>query len=98
MPARDSVFRPMRADDVPAVMEVQEPTSVAGLSGVFPQDAHPVPARGARGPVAGGDRRPGDRLLRDRAGGRRRRLRGDLAGDEVMHFGVALEEWGSGLA
>ena len=41
--ATEDVLRRMRADDVPAVMEVQEPTSVAGLSGVFPQDAHPFP-------------------------------------------------------
>lgn len=33
----------MRADDVPAVMAVQEPASIAGLSGVFPQDAFPFP-------------------------------------------------------
>ena len=44
------VLRKMRAADVPAVMDVQEPASVAGLSGVFPQDtgADPWPDAAAR--------------------------------------------------
>ena len=38
-----TVLRAMRTEDVPAVMAVQEPASVAGLSAVFPQDVHPFP-------------------------------------------------------
>ena len=39
----DPVLREMRVEDVDAVMAVQEPASVAGLSAVFPQDRHPFP-------------------------------------------------------
>lgn len=91
------VLRPVLADDVPAVMAVQEPASVAGLSGVFPQETHPFP----REVLAERWRAEIDdpaidcfAVLRD----------GAVAGfaatraDEVVHFGIALEEWGSGLA
>jgi RimJ/RimL family protein N-acetyltransferase len=95
--ATDRVLRPMRHDDVPAVMAVQEPASVAGLSGVFPQDLHPFP----RDVLAGRWHEEIDDpalacLVIERAGA----VAGFAAldGDEVKHFGVALEEWGSGLA
>lgn len=93
----EGVLRKMRAADVPAVMDVQEPASVAGLSGVFPQDRYPFPrdvlAERWRQEIAD----PGIDcfvVLRDD------RVAGfaALRGDEVMHFGVAVEEWGSGLA
>lgn len=91
------VLREMRLADVPAVMDVQEPASIAGLSEVFPQDRHPFPrevlADRWREEVAD----PGIDCFVI--------LRGSeiagfaaFAGDEVKHFGVALEEWGSGLA
>lgn len=87
----------MTPEDVPAVMAVQEPASIAGLSGVFPQDTHPFP----RDALAQRWRDEIDDpeidcfvILRD----------GAVAGfaatcdAEVKHFGVAVEEWGSGLA
>ncbi len=43
MPHPTPVLREMRSTDVPAVMAVQEPASIAGLSGVFPQDEFPFP-------------------------------------------------------
>jgi RimJ/RimL family protein N-acetyltransferase len=95
--AIEDVLRRMRADDVPAVMEVQEPTSVAGLSGVFPQHAHPFPrevlAERWREEI---DDPAIECFVIERAGA----VAGfaALGGDEVKHFGVALEEWGSGLA
>lgn len=95
MPA--PVLREMRVEDVPAVMAAQEPSSIAGLSEVFPQDTHPFPrdvlADRWRDEVAD----PGIDCFVI--------LRGDaiagfaaVAGAEVKHFGVALEEWGTGLA
>jgi RimJ/RimL family protein N-acetyltransferase len=95
--ATEGVLREMRKEDVPHVMDVQEPASIAGLSGVFPQDTHPFP----RGVLAERWRAEIDDpaidcfvILRDN------RTAGfaALRRDEVMHFGVALEEWGSGLA
>jgi RimJ/RimL family protein N-acetyltransferase len=97
MPARESVLRPMRADDVPAVMDVQEPSSIAGLSGVFPQHEHPFPREVLADRWRAEIEDQGIDcfvILRDD------QIAGFAAtsGDEVMHFGVALEEWGSGLA
>ena len=91
------VLRPMRPEDVPAVMAVQEPASIAGLSGVFPQDEHPFPYDVLA------DRWRAE--IDDAAVDCFVILRGDeiagfaaTRGDELMHFGVALDEWGSGLA
>ena len=92
-----SVLREMRVADVAAVMVVQEPASIAGLSAVFPQDTHPFPREVLAGRWRDEIADPGVAcfvILRD----------GEVAGfaavagDEVTHFGVALEEWGSGLA
>lgn len=91
------VLRVMQPDDVPAVMAVQEPASIAGLSGVFPQDIHPFPrdvlARRWREEI-GDDEVDCFVILRDGA------VAGFAAtsGGEVRHFGVAVQEWGSGLA
>lgn len=97
MASETPVLREMTTDDVPAVMAVQEPTSIAGLSGVFPQDEYPFPrdvlADRWRAEIADSDI---DCFVILR--------RGEIAGfaaaqaDEVKHFGVAVEEWGSGLA
>ena len=87
----------MRDEDVPAVMAVQEPASVAGLAEVFPQDRHPFPREVLAGRWRTEIADPGIEcfvVLREDA------VAGFAAvrGDEIMHFGVALEEWGSGLA
>lgn len=92
-----SVLRGMRLEDVPAVMAVQEPASVAGLSGVFPQDAYPFPrevlAERWQQEVADPDVDCWVVLRGDVVAGF-----AALSGDEVKHFGVALEEWRTGLA
>jgi RimJ/RimL family protein N-acetyltransferase len=92
-----SVLREMRVEDVPAVIAVQEPASIAGLSAVFPQETHPFPrdvlADRWREEIAD----PGIDcfviLREDEVAGF-----AAVAGAEIKHFGVALEEWGSGLA
>ena len=87
----------MRTDDVPAVMAVQEPASIAGLSGVFPQNEFPFPrdvlADRWRTEIADADVECFV-ILRDDA------VAGFAAVHvaEVKHFGVAVEEWGRGLA
>ncbi len=91
------VLREMTTKDVPAVMAVQEPASIAGLSGVFPQAQFPFPrdvlADRWRAEIAQSDVECFV-ILRDQE------VAGFAAvqGDEVKHFGVAVEEWGSGLA
>lgn len=92
-----SVLREMRVEDVAAVMAVQEPASIAGLSAVFPQDTHPFPydvlANRWRDEIAD----PGIECLvimrEDEIAGF-----AAVAGSEIKHFAVAVEEWGSGLA
>lgn len=92
-----AVLRPMTEADVPAVVAVQEPGAVLGLREVFPQDLHPFP----REAIADRWRReitlPGTDcfvVLGDGA------VAGFAAtrGDELLHFGVAVEWWGTGLA
>jgi len=87
----------MHPDDVPAVMDVQEPASIAGLSGVFPQHEHPFPRQVLADRWRAEIEDPGIDCFVILRGDR---VAGFAAtrGDEVMHFGVALEEWGSGLA
>ena len=92
-------FRPMTVADLPALMPLQERGAVAGLAGVFPQDTHPFPREELRARWAEEVDDPGIAAYvatSDRSG--------DLLafaarrGDELLHFGTALETWGSGLA
>jgi len=96
MPGRP-VLREMRASDVPAVLDVQEPAAVAGLSAVFPQDRYPFPREtiAARWRDEVADPRIACFVVEHEG-----RVAGfaALVGDVVLHFGTALETWGSGLA
>lgn len=90
-------LREMTPEDVPAVLEIQEPAAIVGLADVFPQHSHPFPRSAI-----------GDRWLEEITS----RdidcyvvLEGDamagfaaVRGDELLHFGVAVERWGSGTA
>ncbi len=97
MPLRGPVLREMHADDIPAVLDVQHPAAVAGLAEVFPQDEYPFPHQAIA-----------ERWLAEVADPDTSCFvicrEGQVAGfaavraDEVLHFGVALDEWGSGLA
>lgn len=97
MPVGRGVLRTMRAQDVPSVVAVQEPAAIAGLSDVFPQDRYPFPrddiAARWRHEVADPDT---ECFVVESVG----RIAGfaALRADEVLHFGTALDTWGSGLA
>jgi RimJ/RimL family protein N-acetyltransferase len=97
VPSETPVLREMTTGDVPAVMAVQEPTSIAGLSGVFPQDEYPFPrqvlADRWRAEIADADIDCFVILRDDEVAGF-----AAVQADQVKHFGVAVEEWGSGLA
>jgi len=87
----------MAEDDVPEVVAIQEPASVASLASVFPQEEFPFPrddvARRWREEISSpgtdcylvvsGSTVVGFAALRD---------------DEVLHFGIAIEHWGTGVA
>jgi RimJ/RimL family protein N-acetyltransferase len=87
----------MREQDVPAVVAIQEPAAIAGLSDVFPQDRYPFPrddiAARWRHEVADPDT---ECFVVESVA----RIAGfaALRADEVLHFGTALDTWGSGLA
>ena len=96
--ARDALFlRTMTATDIEDVLDVQEPGAVIGLAEVFPQDAYPFP----REEIAARWRREIDapdtdcycvvlgEVVTGFAATRR---------DEFLHFGIAVDQWGSGLA
>jgi RimJ/RimL family protein N-acetyltransferase len=91
------VLRRMVAADVPAVLDVQERGSVQALSRVFPQDRYPFP----REDVAARWRREvADPLIDCFVVLHDDRIAGFAAtrSDELLHFGIAVESWGSGLA
>ena len=95
--ARSGLLRPMTIADVPHVLEVQEPGAVVGLADVFDQDTHPFPrdAVAARW-IAEIESPHIDCQIVQRHG-----VTAGFAavrGDEFLHFGIALEHWGTGLA
>jgi RimJ/RimL family protein N-acetyltransferase len=90
-------LREMTAADVPHVLDVQQPAAVIGLAEVFPQDEHPFPReviaqRWAEEIATAGT----DCLVVS--------LGSAVAGfaavreDEFLHFGIAVEYWGTGVA
>jgi len=91
------VLREMTSADVPDVLAVQEPTSVAGLAEVFPQDAYPFPRDAIARRWLEEIGSPGTDCYVVEAG---HSVIGFAAirADEFLHFGIALEHWGSGAA
>jgi RimJ/RimL family protein N-acetyltransferase len=87
----------MSAEDVPAVLAVQEPGAVRGLADVFPQNFYPFPrddvARRWETELATAGI---DCFVIEHDGA----VLGfaSIRGDEFFHFGIAVELWGSGLA
>lgn len=95
--AGSAILRPMTEADVPRVVAIQEPASVASLASVFPQEEFPFP----RADVARRWREEINTPVIDcivvvAAGA----VVGFAAihKDEVLHFGIAIEHWGTGLA
>ncbi|WP_298455145.1 GNAT family N-acetyltransferase [uncultured Cellulomonas sp.] len=91
------VLRPMAADDVDTVLDVQEPGAVTGLAEVFPQHLYPFPRRDVAERWLRELQTPGTDcyvVVRDAV------IAGFAAvrGDELLHFGIAVEQWGTGLA
>lgn len=92
-----SPLRVMTTADVPDVLDVQEPGAVLGLSDVFPQDAYPFPHDDVAHRWLQEIATPGiDSYVVV--------LDGVVVGfaatrdDEFLHFGTAVELWGTGIA
>ena len=86
------------ADDLDALVDVQEAGSVAALGHVFPQDVHPFPRDVVRQRWAAeiADAEVSVYVCTDEVGS----VTGFAArrGDELLHLGTAPRTWGSGLA
>jgi putative acetyltransferase len=91
------LLRPLRLDDLDALLPLQREGSVAALSHVFPQDEHPFPTEEVR-------RRWVAELADARTACLAAVRSGELVGfaatraDELFHFGTAVSTWGSGVA
>jgi RimJ/RimL family protein N-acetyltransferase len=91
------VLRAMTPADVPEVLAVQEPASVVGLAEVFPQDTYPFPRDAIAGRWLEEIDAPGTDCYVVEVGGSVIGFAG-IRADELLHFGIALEHWGSGAA
>jgi GNAT superfamily N-acetyltransferase len=91
------LLRAAAVPDVPALVEMQEIAAVAGLSHIFAQDEYPFP----RDEIAADwVAEIADPEIDAFVVARRGRIEGfaALRRDELLHFGTALDTWGSGLA
>ncbi len=91
------LLREMTDADVPDVLEVQQPGAVIGLAEVFNQDTHPFPRDVVGRRWVEEIATPGiDCLVVLHQGA----VVGFAAtrDDEFLHFGVAVEQWGTGIA
>jgi RimJ/RimL family protein N-acetyltransferase len=92
------ILRRVTAADLPALLEVQERGAVAGLSNIFPQDSYPFPRTEVlerwKSEIADPEVRA--YVSTDNTGV----ITGFAAtrGDELFHFGTAIESWGTDLA
>jgi len=92
------VLRPLRVDDLDDLMRVQEEGAIAGLGHIFPQAEHPFPSETVR---ARWEQEIADPSIDCFAiVDETDRLAGFAAthADQFLHFGTALNTWGTGLA
>jgi RimJ/RimL family protein N-acetyltransferase len=87
----------MTVADIPVVLEVQEPGAVRGLADVFPQDLYPFPRDGVAQRWEAELAAPGVECLVVEQNGAVVGF-ASIRGDELFHFGIAVELWGSGFA
>ncbi|MFD1504303.1 GNAT family N-acetyltransferase [Georgenia yuyongxinii] len=87
----------MTTADIGDVLDVQEAGAVHGLSDVFPQDAYPFPRDDVAHRWQQEMATPGIDcyvvLLDSTVVGF-----AAIRGDEFLHFGIAIEHWGTGIA
>jgi RimJ/RimL family protein N-acetyltransferase len=92
------ILRTATSADVDALLDVQHPGAVEGLGHIFPQDQHPFPrqAIASRWLVEIADPKIDVYLYTEHDG----TIRGFAAVrvHELLHFGTALDTWGTGLA
>ncbi|GIE95363.1 GNAT family N-acetyltransferase [Paractinoplanes rishiriensis] len=92
------LLRAARLPDLPALLDVQEAGAVLALHSIFPQDTHPFPRADLERRWAAEIAHPDiDVHVIERIPGR---IEGFVAirGAELLHFGTAVDTWGTGLA
>ncbi|MBM6399324.1 GNAT family N-acetyltransferase [Phycicoccus sonneratiae] len=91
------LLRPLRPDDLDALLPLQEEGAVAALAHIFPQETHPFPRTEVR---ARWVHELADSAIRSFAAEEDGVLVGFAATrrDELFHLGTARRTWGSGLA
>ena len=92
------LLRVATVSDLPELVDVQQAGAVVGLAHIFPQAEYPFPRAAVQAGWAAELGRPEiDVYVVGEPGGR---IRGFAAvrGNELLHFGTAVETWGSGLA
>ena len=94
------VMRRTRPSDLGALVEMQRVAAVAGLGHIFPQRDHPFPSEEIRSRWESEIADPGLRCYVVVSAHQDRGVLGfaALRGAELLHFGTALQTWGSGLA
>lgn len=96
--ASDVLLRPAELADLPALVDVQYAGAMQGLAHIFPQDAYPFPRAAIQARWASEIADPAvDVYVIEPVTGR---LGGfaALRDNELLHFGTAVDTWGSGLA
>lgn len=90
-------MRPLRPEDLDALLPLQEEGAVAALGHIFPQESHPFPRAEVRRRWA---HELADPAIRSFAAVEEGILVGFAAtrGSELFHLGTARPTWGSGLA
>lgn len=91
-------FRRASVDDLPELVRIQERAAIAGLSNIFPQERYPFPREAVlvRWADEVSDTETEVFVSTDDRGA----ITGfaALRRDELLHFGTAVETWGTGLA
>jgi RimJ/RimL family protein N-acetyltransferase len=98
------IVRPATEADLLELVAMQEPAAVAGLGHIFPQDTHPFPRDAVlqrwRAELADPEVDVSVAVTRTADGAGDGRIIGFAAtrGNELLHFGTALDTWGTGVA
>lgn len=94
---RGTRLRLLTEADLPELVALQEAGGITGLGHIFPQDTNPFPRERVADRWRTEIADPGTEALAVEVDGR---LEGFVAlrGDELLHFGTAVDTWGTGLA
>ncbi|HEY7988069.1 MAG TPA: GNAT family protein, partial [Lapillicoccus sp.] len=94
---RGTRLRPLTEADLPELIPLQEAGGVTGLGHIFPQKTNPFPRERVADRWRAEMADPETDALAVEVDGR---LQGFVAlrGDELLHFGTAVDTWGTGLA